>query len=563
MSAEQALALGDSALIEGRWRDARVAFESALRESGAAHALAGLADACFFLGETRSCIDYQERAYAAFRRAGELSSAIDSALWLFHVQSSLGNRPAAGGWLARAESLIETERDQGHLAWLDYSRAVFTTDSVRAQELIERALTVARASGDIDLELCALAELGVVLTKIGDVEAGFGRLDEAMAAALAGDRESIYTVVATSCSMLTACDLVGDLDRVSQWAQAADAFTSQFGCPYLYAECRLLHGRVLVVTGHWQEAEDELAKAVAATAQVFRGMHNRTIASLADLRLRQGRLDEASELIAGLDAPIEVSLVAAALALGRGEPHSAVALVDRWFHARSGELVPPLHAGDAGISIAAVFAHSLLVQAHLAADDIDAADQAADGLDRLARASSAPFAAAMATVSRGRVAAARGDAEASIRSFENAVGALGGIGLPLEAARAHLELARVLFAEQRQLAVAEARTALTAFDRLGASADADVAAALLREWGEPGRAVPHTPDLLTRREQEVVALLAGGLSNHEIARRLYISPKTVAHHVSSALTKLGVRNRAEAAAYAVRTDLAGSAHLSR
>jgi DNA-binding NarL/FixJ family response regulator len=69
--------------------------------------------------------------------------------------------------------------------------------------------------------------------------------------------------------------------------------------------------------------------------------------------------------------------------------------------------------------------------------------------------------------------------------------------------------------------------------------------------------------VLTRREQEVVALLAGGLSNHEIGRRLYISPKTVAHHVSSALTKLGVRNRAEAAAYAVRTDLGGSAHVAR
>jgi DNA-binding NarL/FixJ family response regulator len=109
----------------------------------------------------------------------------------------------------------------------------------------------------------------------------------------------------------------------------------------------------------------------------------------------------------------------------------------------------------------------------------------------------------------------------------------------------------ILTGRQRDLASAEATSALIVFERLGARRDADAAAALLRSLGVRGRTGPKHVDVLSRREQEVLALLGLGLSNGEIATRLYISPKTASHHVSSVLAKLGLRNRAEAAAYAV------------
>ncbi len=130
-----------------------------------------------------------------------------------------------------------------------------------------------------------------------------------------------------------------------------------------------------------------------------------------------------------------------------------------------------------------------------------------------------------------------------------------GLGLALEAAQARVALARALGSHAPAAAVVEARHALETFERLGAIRDADAAAALLRELGAPARTFPKGYGPLTRRETEVLSLLAEGCSNAEIAQRLYISRRTAEHHVARILAKLGLRNRAEAAAYALREQI--------
>lgn len=92
----------------------------------------------------------------------------------------------------------------------------------------------------------------------------------------------------------------------------------------------------------------------------------------------------------------------------------------------------------------------------------------------------------------------------------------------------------------------------------GSLLDPSVVGAVMQEVASP-RAGAAALDALTPREREVLALLAEGLSNRDLAARLFVSEKTVKTHVSAVLAKLGLSDRTQAALFAVRHGLAGRA----
>jgi DNA-binding CsgD family transcriptional regulator len=195
----------------------------------------------------------------------------------------------------------------------------------------------------------------------------------------------------------------------------------------------------------------------------------------------------------------------------------------------------------------------MLVEAHIAASDPEGAAVAAARLKTLAATHGRGYVTALASDATGQVAMARGRPDEAVAELERALDLFSRLDLPLQAARVRLNVARARAAEGRlEIAVAEARSGLKVFDNLGAAIDGDAAAELLRSLGATGRIGPRGTGVLSRREREVLQLVGLGLSNPEIAQRLFISRKTVAHHVSSVLAKLGLRNRAEAVAHAAR-----------
>ena len=529
------------ALRARRWEEAREAFELALRDGESAEALDGLGETLWWLGDPRASVRLRERAFAAFLRAGDRVAALRAAVSVcLTYRADFGNPAAARGWARRAARLADGDGDALAAGWARLLRAGEAEDARGAAELAAEALAAARARGDPDLELCALSELGRASVAAGDAEVGFELLDEAMAGVLAGEWTNPETAVFASCHMLGACAADGDVARAAQWCAVADRLSDELGCPFLYVFCRTQHGGLLAAAGRWDDGEAELRAGRRAAAGTYPAMHAQATARLALLLVRRGRPEEAEELLSTLDQRQAAAQADAELLLARSAPAEAAALLGR-------------HLGGAPARPASAPLHALRVRALLASGDADAAAVAADRLVRLAAAPEWARAAPWAELAAGLVAQARGEGDAAARALARAADGLAALGLPFESALARLALAEALAAAEPRLAVAEGRTALAALERLGASAHADAAAALLRSLGAPGRPARRTGGPLTRREGQVLELLGLGLSNPEIAERLVISRKTAAHHVSSVLAKLGLRNRAEAVAYAARS----------
>ncbi len=198
---------------------------------------------------------------------------------------------------------------------------------------------------------------------------------------------------------------------------------------------------------------------------------------------------------------------------------------------------------------------ALLADVHLASGSPGEATQAVDRLVALASQQSGIYLKALAALARGRLCVATGSADARACLHE-ALSAFEEARMPVELAQVRLELARAHATRRPAVAIADASAALETFRQAHAARLADEAAELLRSLGATPGPPGHGHDVLTRREAEVLELLGHGLTNVAIGDRLFISPRTAEHHVGRILAKLGLRTRAEAAAYAVRLPAA-------
>jgi DNA-binding CsgD family transcriptional regulator len=538
-AADDLLRSGRDALAVGDWEGARSYFEKAGELGESAEVLDGLSQAVHFQGDHVRAIELKERAFAAYRRRGKRVEAAELARWLAFLHGSVhGNLAAANGWMSRAERLLEGVEQCAAHGWLTLDRAPFTDNPSERERLAMATLTIAKRFADRDLEFSAMALLGEAYVASGRVADGMSLLDETMAAVSGGEVAGIAPIGEIYCRLLGACERAADVRRAEQWLAAASR--SVAWTDFVPPTCRLHYGGILIAIGRWAEAEEELLAAIRAFESGYRAARVSPLVRLADLRVRQGRFEEAERLLEGAEWHTTARRVLAAIALGRGDLALAE---DRARLCLEGE--DPSDPACAPLL-------ELLVDIQLARGEGGAANETIARLAELAGNSGDERAGACAELASGRVLALEGGERASSR-LQAAIEKFSALGLPLEAAQARLELARALSPRAEAAALAEARLALGTFERLGAVRDADRAADLLRGLGAAtGRAWPRRPGALTKRETEVLSLLAAGCSNAEIGERLYISRRTAEHHVANILSKLGLRSRAEAAAYALR-----------
>ena len=540
-SREDPVAAGEAALLSGEWEEARAAFEQAVGADASPEALEGLAMAAWFLDDALVVFDARERAYAAFREAGRPIDAARVATALAWDYRIFRGEPAVSdGWLARARRLLEANEPTREQGWLALREASFALpgDPTLARARCAEAHALGLELGDVDLEMTAVALEGLVRVSQGEIAQGMAQLDEATTAATAGEMHDRFAIGLSCCYLIFACERVRDIERAGQWCERLARMSKVSNHDRaLLPVCRTHHGTVLVLRGEWARAEVELTEAAAGLA-ARPGMAGDALVRLADLRRRQGRTEEATALIAQAPHHPLAVLCRAAIALERGDAVDAADSAAGYLRLM----------GEAQTERA--LGLELLVGAQTLAGRPSEAAVAAQELRAIAATAGTPSLLGAACHAEGHVRQAAGDRDGAREAFEDAVELLGRAGLPFESARARVDLAGALRVLERDDAAGqELERALEGFSALGAAGE-ERRVAGLQESRHADRG-----GALSRREHEVLSLVAQGQTNAQIAAALVLSEHTVHRHVANILRKLGSSSRAAAVARAAELGL--------
>jgi ATP/maltotriose-dependent transcriptional regulator MalT len=549
---QEPLTAGWEALADTDWERARAIFGAALEREPTAEALEGRSHAAWWLDDAATMFATRERAYRLYRRNGDVRSAGRMATLLgidhfsFRGEAAIGN-----GWFRRAHRLLEAlppGLEHGWLwIWEGQIRLLEDNDPATARRLGHEAAELGRALGDLDIEMTALGLEGLAAVTAGEISEGMAKLDEATAAAVGGEMSLPIGMGATCCYLIFACERVRDFDRAGQWCKRVQELCRQWQWVSLFATCRTHHASVLLSQGAWKEAEAELEAATRELEASRPGKVTDGILRLAELRRRQGRLEEADRLLERVSFSPHALFGLAALAFDRGQAADALDLIDRFLRR-----IPMENRTDR----AAAF--ELAVRAHAALGEADVGRAPLAELEALADAVATDPMRASAAFARGVLACAAGAHAEGRRHLEDAVDLFRRSNVPFESAQARLELAHVLVELGRDdLALTEARSAQAVLRDVGAGLQARRADAFLRKLGAPPtrRGKGELTFGLSARELEVLRLVAEGLSNQRIAEALVLSEHTVRRHVANILKKMGAPSRTAAAALAARADL--------
>jgi DNA-binding NarL/FixJ family response regulator len=547
---------GDEALARGAWAEARDAFEAALRVRDAPEALEGLALAGWWLDLADLVFDARERAYRLYLARDDRAAAARVAVWLaWDCWAFRGENAVANGWLQRARRLLDGQPACSERAWLEVregSLCLFDDgDPERAHALAGEGIRVARAVGNTNLEMLGRAVQGLALVTSGAVAEGMRGLDEVNAAVVAGELTDPVAIGLSCCYLIAACERVRDYDRAVQWCTRLKAFCVKWGLRPLFAVCRTQYASICMWRGTWLEAEQELCAASDELAASRPAMTGDALVRLAELRRRQGRLVEAATLFDQAGPHGLALLGRAELAFDRGDFRAAAEQAARYLRH-----VPTQNRTDRASGL------DLLVRALAALGDWDNANTALAELSSIAALVATVPLRAAASLAAGYVAMAIGKPDAARQHLEDAVDLFLESGAPFEVARARIELARALGELGRiDAATDEARRAIDLFSELKAELEMARARTVLQSLGpaEQGGAQPTGPAArsggLSKREIEVLRLVAEGLNNQSIAERLFVSDHTVHRHLANILSKLSVSTRAAAVAQAARRGL--------
>jgi len=509
------------------WRSAAAHFDAVPPEPLTADDLAAYADAVWWLGRIEDNLRLGAAAYDAFLAESRPAEAARTATVLGIFHTARGDEPQAVGWLGRAGRLARGLPEgpvHGYLlSFTAVEASLMAGQPAAAVDAARRVQDLGRRVDAPDLVAVGMNGEGRALIRSGHLVDGLALLDEAMVTVMDGHLAPFISG-ALYCHTIAACHEVADVRRMTRWTDLAERWLATFPAAVFFGGlCGVHRAQLLLLRGEWGEAEQVARRVV--------------------VDLDGNRIDYAAEAWYA---------VAEARRL-RGDPGAADAYDEA--HARGrdpqpGRALLQLQTGDAAgaarsvrSAVAAIGADPLsraplcaaMVEIAIAAGRLDDAVAAASELEATAATYATSGLEAMAAAARGAVLLAEGQAEEALPVLREACRRWYELGAAYDAAGTCVRLAEAYRALGDAVsAAAEVERAKAAYERLGVHPPV---------W--------ESPDGLTPRECEVLALVADGRSNRQIGEALYISDRTVARHLTNIFHKIGVTSRTQAARYAI------------
>jgi DNA-binding NarL/FixJ family response regulator len=541
------MAMGDRVerargLVEQRlWGDAFVELSAARRQGHlGAQDLEHLAVAAYMVGRDDACEEAWVDAHHAWSSGGDPGRAARCAFWQALGLFFRGDLAPATGWVARGGRLLEeSPGDSVERAWLHMLTALpglFAGDG-DAQRGFVAAGEIAERFADPDAAMFARLGRGYALIREGRVPEGMALLDEVMVSVTAGEVSPLLSGIAY-CQVIALCQAVFDLRRAREWTAALTRWCdSQPDMVPFRGNCLVHRCEIFQLQGAWTDALESARRACEwlSGPPVWDALGSAHY-QLAEIQRLRGELAEA-----------EQSYRSASRA-GR-DPEPGMSLL-RLAQRRVDVALPAIRRAldEAPDRISRSRLLPACVEVLLDARDVEAARTAADELAGIAEELDAPYLNAVAAQASGAVLLAEGDARAALTTLRAAHRSWRDLDAPHQAARVRMltgsACRRLGDSASAELEFEAARVTL---EELGARPDLERLDRLARSPGPGG---------LSRRESEVLGLVATGKTNRAIAGELVISEKTVARHVSNIYAKLGLSSRAEATAYAYKHGLA-------
>ena len=478
-----------------------------------------------------------ERCHHANVAAGRIERAVRCIFWLNFGLLNRGEFARAGGWMTTGQRLLADRHldcvEEGYLLLPVALQLTVGGDATAGMATFERAAKIAGRFDEPDLLALARNGKGRSLILLGEFEQGMEVLDELMLAVTAGELSPVVTG-SLYCSVIEACHDVVDLPRAREWTASLGVWCDEHADSVPFrGKCLVYRSELLRLRGDWPAAE---AEAEAACQCLAEPVPRPSLGAAHYLRAELARLTG--------DVQRAEREYRAANRWGR-DPQPGLAMLRR-DEGRATSARDTLrralreqHDPAARVSLLAAQVEVLLDATD--AVDVDGARHAASELAEIGQELGSTAVLASAAHAAGAVALADGDPAAALPTLRRAATTWIELGARYEEARTRELIGRCCEAlGDTDGATLELGAAEDTFAALGARTD------LARLRAEP----PPAAGDLTGREIEVLALVASGMTNRDIAEELVISQKTVATHVSHILTKLGVPNRSAATAYA-------------